>query len=136
MTRATVLPAKQLLVIDPPLKSTSQTGPEKIRTRLDIEPDLGSFSLESVINSDFSIHHLNANFNYPVIVKPTSTPETKVGLSLISAGKSQARFGQRMIDVTGGMSLFTYNPAIPEEHYFKEGYKSTVTYIEMSQDYF
>lgn len=133
MTPAAILSADQLLTPD---DSFGSAPSGKIRTRFAIEPDLGSFVLESIANANFSIYQATAEFKRPVIVKGPAQAEARVGLALMASGKAQARFDHRIIDTRGGMSVFTYNPALPEEHHFSNDGTSRITYFEMSTDYF
>ena len=137
MPKATLVEADFIVEV-PPVRTipTQQLGPQKIRLSLNVEKELGSFRMETLVSRAFSMYQASINFNHHAVVKSGKQSANHVGLAMINHGTSRARFGSTNFEVTAGQAVFTVNPDQEERHLFYRDQPTAVTFLEIDADYF
>jgi hypothetical protein len=135
MTGATLIDAEPLIVVDKPCLANF-TGPTRITTKLDMDEKLGFLRMESLLNRYFNFHQIDLNFKHRAVLA-SKQEKRQYGLALMSMGRDTATFGNNnKIEATAGNGIFTFNPALREDHCFYPDIPTRVSYFEINAYYF
>lgn len=127
--------ASPKITVEIPTK-TNPAVPERLTTVLDLGKDLGSFEMKSLFNRYFNFHQIDVQLQHNAFIEANYF-NRQCGLALMTNGKGSATFDeQHQFDILGGSGLFTFNPAVPESHYFYANKPTQVSYFEINADYF